>query len=422
MDIKKLEYGLNDFNGQKRLDSLTQLEHFLSQGKISTHPIRNWINLHCHSFFSYNGYGMSPSSLVWKAKLLGLDMMGLVDFDTLDGVDEFHHAGKILNVKTVASLETRVFLPNYLEQEINSPGEPGIAYHMISGITSSSILDTEDRLFSESLLSKSHNRNKSIVSRINNIIPDIKLDYDHDVLSLTPKNNATERHICEAYRRKSEDVFPDNKLRIKFWSKVTNHSESEFKEILLNNVALEAFIRKYFMKIGGAAYQKPSPENFPKLSEINAHAVKTNGIPVMAWVDGISSAENNIKELIEYHISQGTKGLNIVPDRNYNVKDKAEKDKKVHKLYEIVEIAETYDLPIMVGTELNAPGLKFVDDFNSPELSPLLPIFIKGADVFHGHTLEQEKNGHGYCSEWSEKNFSTTAEKNQYYINITKNK
>lgn len=33
---------------QKRLDSLNQLEHLLSQGKISTHPANNWINLHCH--------------------------------------------------------------------------------------------------------------------------------------------------------------------------------------------------------------------------------------------------------------------------------------------------------------------------------------------------------------------------------------
>ena len=53
----------------------------------------------------------------------------------------------------------------------------------------------------------------------------------------------------------------------------------------------------------------------------------------------------------------------------------------------------------MVGTELNAPGLKFVDDFSSPELSPLLPTFTKGADILYGHTLEQKRTGHGYCSE-----------------------
>lgn len=418
MNIVKLESELNNFNSQIRLDALNQLEYFLSQGNISTHPARNWINLHCHSFFSYNGYGMSPCSLVWMAKLQGLDMIGLVDFDTLDGVDEFHKAGKILNIKTVASLETRVFLPNYLKQEINSPGEPGIAYHMVSGLTSTAILRNENRLFTESLLNKSHIRNKNIVTRINNIIPKIKLEYDRDVLSLTPNGNPTERHICEAYRKKAENIFPDEQLRMKFWSKVTNYSEKRFDVVFHNKVNLEAFIRKYFMKQGGIAYQQPSPDNFPKLSDINSYAIGLNSIPVMAWVDGMSPAENNIKELIEYHVSQGTKGINIIPDRNYNIKDNILKKKKLQKLYEVIEIAESYDLPIMVGTELNAPGLKFVDDFNSPELSPLLPIFRKGAEIFYGHTIEQAKNGNGYCSEWSNNNFATTAEKNDYYIKL----
>lgn len=420
MNIDKLESNLNDFNNQIRLDSLNQLKYLLSQGEVLTNPTNNWINLHCHSFFSYNGYGMSPSSLVWKAKLLGLNMMGLVDFDTLDGIDEFHQAGKILNIKTVASLETRVYLPNYLEQEINSPGEPGIAYHMISGLTTSSITESEDKLFSKSLLDKSHIRNKTIVTRINSIIPEVGLVYDRDVLSLTPNNNPTERHICEAYRKKAENIFPDEKSRMKFWLNVSKHIETGFDETFHDIVKLEAFIRKTFMKQGGAAYQQPSPENFPTLSEVNSHAIKLHGIPVMAWVDGMSSAENKIKELIDYHVSQGTKGLNIIPDRNYNLKDKKLKKIKLRKLYEIVEIADSYDLPIMVGTELNTPGLKFVDDFNSPELSPLLPIFVKGAEIFYGHTLEQEKNGHGYCSEWSERHFNTTTERNDYYIKVAK--
>ena len=422
MDRKKLELELNNFNRKIRFDALNKLELEFTKGNIQTQTARNWVNLHCHSFFSYNGYGMSPSALVWKAKLLGLDMIGLVDFDTLDGIDEFHQAGKILNIKTIASMETRVYLPNYLDHEINSPGEPGIAYHMISGLISSSISNKQDRLFSSDLLKKSDIRNKSIVSRMNKILPEIELEYDLDVLSLTPNNNPTERHICEAYRIKAEKIFPDSDIRFNYWSNAAECNDIVFKNVIHNKVLLEAAIRKYFMKQGGVAYQQPTPDNFPKLVDLNNHALKLNGIPVMAWVDGMSPAENNIKELIEYHISQGTKALNIIPDRNYNIKDKPLKKKKVKKLYEIVEIAEMYDLPIMVGTEINAPGLKFVDDFNSPELLPLLPIFRKGAEIFYGHTLEQLKNGNGYCSEWSNERFSTLEEKNKYYMKIANSK
>jgi len=420
MTKEKLESDLNNFNAEIRLEALNNLADKLFKGKINSANDMGWINLHCHSFFSYNGYGMSPSSLVWNAKLLGLDMVGLVDFDTLDGIDEFHQAGNILNLKTVASMETRIFMPSYVEQEINSPGEPGIAYHMISGLNSTEISNSKDKLFSKSLLNKSNLRNKSIVSRMNSLLPEIEIEYGLEVLSLTPNNNPTERHICEAYRKKAEKIFLDTNERVKYWSKSAKCKEENFKKIIHNNILVEAAIRKYFMKQGGIAYQNPTQNNFPTLLEINKHAVALDAIPVIAWVDGMSPAENNIKELIEYHLENGTKGLNIIPDRNYNIKDETLKNEKVRKLYEVVEIAESYNLPIMIGTELNAPGLKFVDDFNSPELEPLLPIFKKGADVYYGHTLEQSKNGNGYCSEWSEKNFSTTAEKNEYYINITK--
>ena len=35
----------------------------------------------------------------------------------------------------------------------------------------------------------------------------VTLDYDKDVLPLTPKGNATERHICEAYSKKGDKAF-----------------------------------------------------------------------------------------------------------------------------------------------------------------------------------------------------------------------
>ena len=46
-------------------------------------------NMHCHTFFSFNAYGYSPTSLAWLARQRGYKLMGIVDFDVLDGVDEF---------------------------------------------------------------------------------------------------------------------------------------------------------------------------------------------------------------------------------------------------------------------------------------------------------------------------------------------
>ena len=58
-------------------------------------------NLHCHSFFSYNGYGYSPSYLVALAREQNWRAVGLVDFDVLDGVDEFLGAAKKIREQSI---------------------------------------------------------------------------------------------------------------------------------------------------------------------------------------------------------------------------------------------------------------------------------------------------------------------------------
>ena len=66
-------------------------------------------NMHCHSFFSYNGYGYSPTHIAALAAKAGWRSAGLVDFDVLDGVDEFLNACAALRVPAAAGMETRVF-------------------------------------------------------------------------------------------------------------------------------------------------------------------------------------------------------------------------------------------------------------------------------------------------------------------------
>ena len=83
------------------------------------------VNMHMHSFCSYNGEGWSPSRLAWEARNTGLHAVGLVDFDVLAGLDEWFAATDRLELRAAAGFESRVFFAPLAEQEINSPGEPG---------------------------------------------------------------------------------------------------------------------------------------------------------------------------------------------------------------------------------------------------------------------------------------------------------
>ena len=49
----------------------------------------------------------------------------------------------------------------------------------------------------------SEQRNRAMLERVNAFLDPLALDYEQDVLPLTPKGNATERHLCLAYARKA---------------------------------------------------------------------------------------------------------------------------------------------------------------------------------------------------------------------------
>ena len=53
----------------------------------------------------------------------------------LDGLDEFWDATRKLDLKACIGLESRVFVPEFSDRVINSPGETGISFHMGSGFT-----------------------------------------------------------------------------------------------------------------------------------------------------------------------------------------------------------------------------------------------------------------------------------------------
>ena len=101
-------------------------------------------------------------------------------------------------------------------------------------------------------------------------------------------------------------------------------------------------------------------------------------------------------------MASGAAALNIIPDRNYTP---GVKDQKLQNLYDVVALAEKHHFPIIVGTEMNSPGNKFVDSFETAELKPLVPVFLRGAHIFYAHSVLQRQSGLGYLSPWAAEDF-----------------
>jgi len=132
--------------------------------------------------------------------------LGIVDFDVLDGVDEFLNACERIGVRGSAGVETRVYLPEFAAREINSPGEPGVYYHMGIGFTSSGAPAGAAGILA-GMRDRAARRNREMMARVNAYLDPVTIDYERDVLPLTPAGNATERHMLVAYMRAAEAAY-----------------------------------------------------------------------------------------------------------------------------------------------------------------------------------------------------------------------
>jgi hypothetical protein len=358
------------------------------------------VNLHAHTFFSYNAYGYSPSKFAWLARKAGLAAAGIVDFDVLDGLEEFLQAGRLLGLKTCVSLESRAFVPEFAARVINSPGEPGIAYHMGVGFTSAA-----PHPFLAQMRAAAAQRTRDLLARVNRHLHPVQLDYDKDVVALTPQGNATERHLCEAFERKAVQVFPDPAVRAAFWKQKLGDAPSPGPK-------LQNLIRARTMKQGGVGYVQPGEGSFPLMADMNRFIIESGAIPTLAWLDGASEGEKSIQELFAVGMASGAAALNLIPDRNYTP---GLRDQKLQNFCDVVALAEKHHFPIIVGTEMNSPGNKFVDSFETAELKPFAPVFLRGAHIFYAHSVLQRQSGLGYLSPWAANTFTTLPAKNEFF-------
>jgi hypothetical protein len=412
--ITILESQLNDFSPAVRARSLSELAARASQGEAGLEAEREVANLHCHTFFSFNAYGYSPSGLAWLAKRRGFKLMGVVDFDVLDAVDEFLDACECLEVRGSAGMETRVYIPEFSTREINSPGEPGVYYYMGIGFTSSRPPAPAAHILAD-MRRRAANRNRGMAERINGYLAPVVIDYERDVLPLTPAGNATERHMLAAYTRAAADQFPDG---VPFWAEKLQLPPEQIAALIGDTPAFQNTVRSKLMKRGGVGYTQPGPDTFPSVEDVNQLVTACGALPCATWLDGLSAGEQAMEELLSLLIGKGAVALNIIPDRNWNIADGETRRVKLDNLYTMVRLAEKLDLPLNIGTEMNAPGQKLIDDFDAPELLPLRPAFLDGAYFIYGHTALQRTLGLGYQSSWAQQHLPTRRERNAFYTRL----
>lgn len=417
-DAEVLVEQLDSFDAGERRSALEELARRARAGAIERQEPEGWINLHSHTFFSYNGYGYSPSRFAWEAWRRGLEVAGIVDFDVLDGTEEFLKAGRLLGLKTTAGFETRVFIPEYSDRVINSPKEPGVYYLVGTGFVTPPEEGTQASKTLADMKERAQERNREMMRKVNDYLDEVQLNYENDVVPLTVAGNVTERHMVAAYEKKAREVAESEEELISFWAKKLNESGEKIRGLIDDIPALKGLIRSKLMKHGGVGYAQPDAGSFPTLQKVNDLTLSCDAIPSGCWLNGTSEGEKHPVKHFSFLRDKGCVTITIIPDRNWNV-PADEREEKVLKLNEAISAAGELDLPILVGTEMNKYGNRFVDDFSSEAIATHLETFRRGAHIAWGHTLLQMTAEVSYTGEWARRHFADrTAEKNEFFRRI----
>lgn len=409
---RELEEKLNDFDPARRHSALEELvRHY---GNTLPRAGSN-VNMHFHSFFSYNSEWYSPSRIAWESRKAGLYAAALCDFDVLDGQQEFLDAGLALSLRTAVHIETRAYIREYADVDINSPGENGIVYIMGGGFSRLFPDGSEQAKGLMFYREKAAQRNRELVGRINRHIPEIAIDYERDVFPLTPAGSPTERHIVRGYVNKSREVFEDDASFARFWSEILGKDEPSILLLFKDRPSFEELVRARLVKRGGLGYEKPSVGSFPPVDDFLKWVASCRAVPMAAWLDGTSDGEKNPEQFLECLRQKGAAALNIIPDRNWNISDPDDKKIKTENLRRIVEIADGMGFPINIGTEMNKLGLPFVDDLDVDALRPYREIFLRGARIMVGHSVLLRYANYSYIGEEAENDFPKVATKNDFF-------
>ncbi|MDK2896447.1 MAG: hypothetical protein PWP04_567 [Candidatus Atribacteria bacterium] len=417
-NLKDLENKLDSFEWNERRGAFLQLVTKLKKGEISFPPPAPRVNLHFHTFFSFNAYGYSPLHVIWKAKEIGLSMAGSVDFDVLDALPEFQWGGLEVGLPFSSGIETRIYLPQFPDLEFSSPNEPGVAYYMGNGFTRLPEENSEAGQVLAFLKQVAQKRNLKVIEKVNHYLDPVQIDYQKDVLPLTPSGNPTERHIVIAYARKAEEILPDEENRLLFWSERLDEGREAISQLLQTPPDFYDLIRLKLMKFGGVGYVKPDVGDFPSQEQVNKLIFGLGALPSFSWLSGFPSGERDPKFLLDFCLSNQIETLFLIPDRSWNVEDEKEREPKLKNLYAITEECQKRAVPVFVGTELNKYGQKLVDDFDSPYLKPLSPYFLESAWLLWGHVVMEISSFRGYNSSWAKKSLPDRKKRNTFFARL----
>ncbi len=316
-------------NAPTKEERLSALKEILQ--KETEKPVRrdNDANNHIHTIYSFSPY--SPTKAAYMAYLSGLTSAGIMDHDSLSGVEEFKTACKMLNLGSTCGVEVRAKFDRGFGK-INHPDQADCIYMAAHGIPFQNVKAFNEYL--DSFRQKRYQRDAKMCKLITDKFGKfgITLDFDKDVRPLSQADeggSVTERHLLYALAVKLDNKFGRTDALINFLQNDLNLAVSEkVKAFLLDNENPH-FLYDLLgvLKADTAFFYIDADDEMPTAEEFVQKALSFGAIPAYAYLGDVGDQvtgdkkaqkfeDDFLPELITEIKKIGIKAVAYMPTRN----------------------------------------------------------------------------------------------------------
>jgi hypothetical protein len=331
----RAEARLNAPTCNERLAAARALAEGLASGAIPPVPKTTEVNNHVHTVYSFSPH--SPASAAWHAMRAGLQAVGIMDHDTVAGVEEMLAAGVILGIATTAGFEIRANFSGtpFSDRVINGPGMPNLAYIAIHGIPAGLLARCQE--FLQPFRAARNERNAAMVDRLNGLLRTQGLpviDFQRDVYAkstVAEGGTISERHILAALSDKLTGAYGRGERLVAFLEGTLGIGlASRARGYLLDSAnphylydllgVLKAFYSDAF-------FIQPDETECPNMREVLAFSEEIGAISAYCYLGDVTESPTGDKraekfeddfldELMPYLRGLGFRAVTYMPPRN----------------------------------------------------------------------------------------------------------
>lgn len=353
------------------------------------------VNGHFHTPYSFSAFTEIQQPFT-MAQNEHVQVLGINDFYTTDGYDEFNTLAKQRLVFPLFNIEF-MSLQKDLQAagvRVNDPNNPGRTYFSGKGLRYPVRLNADmiARLFQ--VQDESNRQTAQMIVKLNAFLDELNAGFSftfEDMKAQYAKNLLRERHIAKALREAVVEKFPAEEEQKAFFTKL--FSGKEPKSAMSDFAGLENEIRGNLLKSGGRAFVPEDDKAFLSLEQVKELIIQAGGIPCYpVLLDNpkgeFTDFEGDYEKLYDQLVEKNVYMLELIPGRN-----------KPEIMEEFVNFFNDRGFVITFGTEHNTPQLDPITVYggDGQELSPAMKkIGYEGACVIAAHQYMKSMGEKGY--------------------------